>query len=245
MRSYLLLGVLSVLAAEPALAQFRAPYEAPRRYGYRIDSPRQILDSLTRRIESDEQFRIISPDDARRLRIEINRLMRVEWEYGHDGFSSWERRDLARQIAQLRGSVMAAEQGRFGGGGVIVPPRGTYPGLDRREYRDDRGLDRDSGRAGDDDRYGETGYEDTRETGPDLNFDRPDDQDGARYEPGGGYPEELHVGDRAPVNLGLLPPELQGRYRDGGGVYYRYWNGTIYQVDDRTGTIRWIGRPWD
>ena len=144
--------------------------------------------------------------------------------------------------------MLAAEQGRFGGG-VIAPrsplPQSTY-GENRYDDRDtwrQDDLDRERGGLDDDDDTSFRGAADDRDE--DADRGQPDDQDAAVYEPGGGYPDQLRVGDRAPANLGLLPPELQGRYRDGSGVYYRYWNGTIYQIDDRTGTIRWIGRPWD
>lgn len=254
MKTYLLLGILSVVVAEPALAQYRSPPVYP--YGYA--SPAQLIDQLARRIDDDVRYRIITRAEAQRLRIEAERLRRLEYQYGNDGLSRWERSDLARQIDRLRGDVLAAERSRFGGGGVIVPrsaPVDDDP--DGRRWEDrygDRDTDRwdDRGARADDDydRDDDSRYRDDRDE--DLSDqdtddarsipDQGDDADDAIYEPGGGYPEELHVGDRAPVNLGLLPPEMRTRYRDGNGVYYRYWNGTIYQIDDRTDTIRWIGR---
>jgi hypothetical protein len=47
----------------------------------------------------------------------------------------------------------------------------------------------------------------------------------------------LRVGVRAPAGLNAVPPEYRTRYRDGNGVYYRYDDGNIYQVDARTNVI--------
>jgi hypothetical protein len=246
MKRILLFGILSIFAAEAASAQYRNPFPP---YPYRAPSPRQQVDELARRIENDVRYRIISLEDARALRADAARLRRVEWEFGHDGFSSWERGDLARQVAHLRQYVLAAEQGRFGRS-VIVPPRNPY---DSGRFGDDRprDYDRDFGRRDDSDLGDDIGRDEDRGLRVDRNepydgrYGYADDDDGGSVDraPGGGYPDELRVGDQAPVNLGLLPPEFARRYRDGNGVYYRYWNGTIYQVEEGTNIIRWIGRP--
>lgn len=255
MKGYLLLALLAGAAAQPALAQ--EPFGPP----YRGRAPHLLIDELERRIEHDFRFGIIEREDWRRLLSDALRLRRVEYEYGRDGFSSWERSDLARQVDRLRGDVMDAEENRFGEG-TIVPrpdPPPYYTGRrDRGFERDDdlfgdRSYDRDEDRsrddrddgaddAVDDDAGFEGGGDDTGEGRDDGQVDGDDDSGEVRYEPGGGYPDALRVGDRAPVNLGLLPPELRSRYPDGRGFYYRYWNGTIYQIDDDTGTIRWIGQ---
>lgn len=113
---------------------------------------------------------------------------------------------------------------------------------------DDR--DDDDGRYGDDDRYDDDDdrpgsfdsdgdyYDNGAPVGP-GDDDRWDDDD-----VGTGYPGAaigLRVGARAPENLGAVPPEYRSRYRDGSGVYYRYDDGRVYQIDSRTRLIRWIG----
>lgn len=248
MRTGLLMVLLSVMAAEPALAQYREPPIYP--YRNRNASPAQLIDQLVRRIDNDVRYRIISRADAQRLRAEADRLRRMHYQYGHDGISSWERSELTRRIGRLRDDVLAAEQGRFGRSVIVPPASRDYDDrdYDDRAYRPDNAVppdyDRDDDRRDDDNRYDDRGYEDRDEDTPDFGQRELDDDPGATDdEPG--YPEELRVGDRAPVNLGLLPPEQRGRYRDGNGVYYRYWNGTIYQVDDRTHIIRWMGRIAD
>lgn len=51
------------------------------------------------------------------------------------------------------------------------------------------------------------------------------------------YGYGLRVGSRATANLGGVPYELRGRYRDGNGVYYRSDGRYIYQIDARTNTV--------
>lgn len=93
-------------------------------------------------------------------------------------------------------------------------------GWDDRDHNRDGRLDYDSGYDRGDYAGGRSGY-----YGRDA---RTDDLDvGAA----------LRIGDRAPVGLSPIPPEYRTRYRDGNGVYYRYDDGTIYQVDTRTNMI--------
>jgi hypothetical protein len=172
MRSTWLLGIMSIMAAQPALAQYREPY-APPYQGYRNASPRQLIDQLARRVEHDRRYGIIQRDEAYRLRAEVERLRQLEYQFGNDGYSQWERRSIARQIDRVRSDMIAAEQNRFGRS-VIVPPR-NYPDMVDRwndeDARPDNGLD--NGREFD--RY-ERRYED-RDQGYDGDYDRDGDTD--------------------------------------------------------------------
>jgi hypothetical protein len=144
---------------------------------------------------------------------------------------------------------------------------GTWDVERRYDRNDDGWDDRDTDRDGrwDDDRYGN--QYGRGEQWEDRSYDRDDDGWDARdrnrdgrldYDPSydrdyddgrGGYYDRdgraddldtgaaLRVGDRAPVNLNPVPPEYRTQYRDGSGVYYRYDDGTIYQVDARTNVI--------
>jgi hypothetical protein len=76
------------------------------------------------------------------------------------------------------------------------------------DYRDDGRYDRNDGRYDRDDSY-----------------DRDDEGDA------------LRVGERASGGLFAVPDAYRYRFRDGGGVYYRYGNGNVYQIDARTGTV--------
>lgn len=63
--------------------------------------------------------------------------------------------------------------------------------------------------------------------------DNGDDRDDSYDE--GGY--GLRVGDRATGDLYGVPNAYRYRFRDGGGVYYRYGSGNVYQIDSRTGVV--------
>jgi hypothetical protein len=65
--------------------------------------------------------------------------------------------------------------------------------------------------------------------------------DNGYYGQGGPYEEVdqggLRVGQRATADLGGVPYEYRGQYRDGGSVYYRSDGRAIYQIDARSGTV--------
>lgn len=135
--------------------------------------------------------------------------------------------------------------------------------VDRRYDRNDDGWDdRDSNRDGrwDNDQYGRDGRWDDRSTDRDddgwddrdrnrdgrldydPSYDRDDDGRSGYYnrddrDDGLDLGAALRVGVRAPGGLSPVPPEYRTRYRDGNGVYYRYDDGNIYQVDARTNVI--------
>jgi hypothetical protein len=135
--------------------------------------------------------------------------------------------------------------------------------VDRRYDRNDDGWDdRDSNRDGrwDNDQYGRDGRWDDRSTDRDddgwddrdrnrdgqldydPSYDRDDDGRSGYYnrddrDDGLDLGAALRVGVRAPGSLSPVPPEYRTRYRDGNGVYYRYDDGNIYQVDARTNVI--------
>jgi sugar lactone lactonase YvrE len=53
----------------------------------------------------------------------------------------------------------------------------------------------------------------------------------------GGRDDCIGVGERAPANLGAVPYELRGQFRDGNGIAYRTDGQRIYQIDVRTNTV--------
>ncbi len=119
-----------------------------------------------------------------------------------------------------------------------IDPNQPYPG---DSYPGDDGYDPDD-RYDADDRYDPDGdgyHENGAPIDPRAADDdwRDDDDDSFPIGAGG----VLRVGDRAPEGMGAVPPEYRSRYRDGNGVYYRYDDGRVYQIDQRTGTVRWVG----
>ena len=126
---------------------------------------------------------------------------------------------------------------------------------DRYERGYDRGGDRiDRNRDGFDDRdLNRDGRIDQREWSIagnadvyDRDYDRDDDrryEDNRRGGIGGiigdllGGGAGLRVGQRVSGNLGAVPYEYRGQFRDGNGVYYRSDGRNIYEIDARTDTV--------
>lgn len=168
------------------------------------------IDELDSRIQHDFLYGIISRHDWQQLRAESERLRQVQREHRSSGRDSSEDGDLVRRLSLLRDRVRAAEERGRFAAGSIV----QYPEPRQEAARVEAAA---AVKA----EVGETAG-------------------GELLEPGGAYPEDLRVGDEAPVNLGLLPDHLRSRYRDGNGVYYRYWGGTVYEVDEDSDRIRSI-----
>lgn len=135
--------------------------------------------------------------------------------------------------------------------------------VDSRYDRDRDGWDdRDDDRDGrwddddDDDRYGGSAggrIDADRDGWDDRDYDRDgrwdDDVSEGRYQSGnrGGVIGQvldaviggggLRVGQRASANLGAVPYQYRGQFRDGNGSYYRSDGRAIYQIDVRTQTV--------
>lgn len=111
----------------------------------------------------------------------------------------------------------------YGYGDTVV---GGHYGDDRNGY----GQDDDYSMLGDDRTSGDWDGSDQIGAEPDVG---PDDT-GHRVGP-------LRVGDVAPANLGAVPAQFRELYPDGNGVYYRYDDGQILQIQQSNNVIRWIG----
>ena len=271
MRKYLLLAAVAAVTACPAAAQYNSQYDVPARpypsYRYGQATQRQLIDRLAARIDVSVRSGIISRFEGQRLRLEAERLRQLEYRFRQSGYTPWERRELARRIDLLRQNLLVAERARYGRGAVRNSD--DYYDDYRRDQGDDvlRDYDRNDDGWDDRDLDRDDRWDDDRAyPNAPLDVDRGDDRDwdddDARPSPGdpghrqmepGDHPEEdqpggdgpdvgdLRVGDRAPSGLAAVPSDLRGRYRDGAGVYYRYDDGRILQIDARTNAIRWIG----
>jgi hypothetical protein len=112
---------------------------------------------------------------------------------------------------------------------------------DGRGYgQDDYDQDDDNSMLGDDRTSGDWDGSDQITAGPDVGSDGPEplgsDYNDVDYRIG-----TLRVGDVAPADLGAVPPQLRGLYPDGNGVFYRYDDGQILQIQQSNNVIRWIG----
>jgi predicted RNase H-like nuclease (RuvC/YqgF family) len=97
--------VTAVAATAPASAQYRDYDRDDRRYGQSYQHGRDIpqqLGQLSERIERSRERRLISRDEARRLRVQLDRIDERFRAYRRDGISRWEHQDLQQRIQQLR-----------------------------------------------------------------------------------------------------------------------------------------------
>lgn len=203
---------------------------------------------------------------ANRLRSQAQQLRQLEMRYRSGGISSRERADLEMRIDNLASQIRYAERWGYRTDDRGWPADdgrwdGRYDRDDNAWDGRDYGHDYDRGGRGDRAPGWDRGYERDRSDGrldydPSYNRDYDDAYYGDGYY-GGGYYDRgaydrdrdrddydrtdraaaLRVGDRAPVSLNPVPPQYRSRYRNGGGVYYGYDDGMIYEVDARTNVI--------
>jgi hypothetical protein len=171
------------------------------------------VQQLQAQLQAGIQTGAISRREAMPLREQLRQLVRLEQLYARGGISGRERADLQQRTNELRRQIRFAERdgdGRFDRDG---------------RYGDGDRDDDDRYRAGRDDRDGR--YDRDDDDGRDGRWDD-NDRDGR-----GG----LSIGSRIGANAGIVPAAWRDRYRDGGGFYYRYADGNVYQVDARTNLI--------
>jgi flavin-dependent dehydrogenase len=122
MISAALLGV--AVAATPAAAQYNQGRYGDRyedryedRHGYDHRGGQQIerqLDRIVERIDRAYQRRLISANEARRLRGQANDIARLYDRYRRNGISGWEHQDLQRRIQSLRSRLQwERQEGRY------------------------------------------------------------------------------------------------------------------------------------
>lgn len=215
-------GTISQREAMPLRMQLRALTRLERQYS---------LNGLDRRERADLQLRI--RDLRQRIRVADG-----------GGYDRWDRDDrYADDDRRDRDGRWDDRDGRR-----YVDSR--YDS--NRDGWDDRDRDRD-GRWEDDVNDDRRDRMDANRDGwDDRDYDRDgrwdDDLAEGRYQQrdnrgllervidsatGGG----LRVGQRASANLGAVPYEYRGQYRDGNGAYYRSDGRAIYQIDARAHTV--------
>ena len=261
------MAALSALAAAaPAAAQYGYSRDGDVSIDRRIDQLEYRLeDGIRRGAFSDREANGLRTElwQIRRLEGQYGRNGFSSWE-----LNDLDRRILFLGD-QLRGAEPSYDRG--GGYDRSDDDRGTpgydqgYSG--RYDDRDDRpdirsfdpSSDQDQAAQDDVQSYdpgAQGAYDDNDALGWDNAPDTDADQGAGAYDDSRngedlGPPEAdrppndgagpLRIGDPAPADLGPVPPQLRGLYPDGNGVYYRYDGDTVYQIDARTGTIRWIG----
>lgn len=238
-KMFVLAALGAFAAATPAAAQWN---------GGIVDTQ-----SLRAQIDDGVARGALSEEDAASLRSQLRGLANLQRQYAQDGLSGSEREDLRQRAQGLRNEIANAEgenpsYGRYGNGygnsyqtydnGRYAPyGNSTYDNrtYDNRTYGDrtyDNGAYPNrygNGQYDEDEGYSDNAYRRDRTYDRDNSYDRDEGYDE------GGY--GLRVGDRVTGGLYAVPNAYRYRFRDGDGVYYRYGNGSVYQIDARTGVV--------
>ncbi|MEA3016325.1 MAG: hypothetical protein QOI38_1047 [Sphingomonadales bacterium] len=172
---------------------------------------------LETRLQAGIQSGAIDRTEARNLRMQVRQLRQLQYRYSANGLSQQERMDLQQRLRTLRQQFRVAD-----GGG-----NGRWADNDYDDYNNGYGGNNGyNGRGG--------VYEEVQGC---------DNRSGNRIGNvingilGGGSTGCAGVGQRAPGNLGAVPYELRGQFRDGNGIVYRSDGERIFQIDARTNTV--------
>ena len=191
--------------------------------------------ALQSRIDDGVRSGAISRREALPLRDSLRRLVRLEGQFGSNGYSGRENAMLSQRSAQLRRQIGMAERS-----GASGDRRAEWQGRDEDE-RGSRWDDRSRNRAGSSDRdeierYARwnDGTADRKPLGREMSrFDDRFD----RANSGDRFVGDVRVGQAASARMTALPEQYRARFADDERVYYRYDDRRIYQVDRRNGLV--------
>jgi hypothetical protein len=175
------------------------------------------IHQLRTRLQAGVQSGTITRTEAAPIREQLRQVSRLERQYGVNGLSGQERADLQQRVRMIRQQLRVADNGN----------EGRYAQWDAED------------RYGQPYQQGHTqGYQQPYQQGYSQTYPQPVQQGGiagilSQIVGGGG----LQVGQRVSGNLYAVPPQHEGHYRDGGGVYYRSDGRRIYQIDARSQTV--------
>lgn len=216
-------AVSAVALAAPAAAQYSS--QSRNQWGTQNNVNANVSANLETRIAQLEsrlqagiQSGAINRTEARNLRMQVRQLRQLQYRYSANGLNQQERMDLQQRLRTVR------QQFRLADGG----------GNGRWADNDYDGFDGNNG-------YGNNGY--TGRGGVYEEVQGCDNRSGNRIGNvingilGGGSDTCAGVGQRAPGNLGAVPYELRGQFRDGNGIVYRTDGERVYQIDARTNTV--------
>jgi hypothetical protein len=211
--------------AAPAAAQYSTQANVNARGAVGID---QRIARLEDRLYEGIRSGAIDRTEARNLRTQLRALVRLERQYSRNGLTQQERADLQTRLRTLRQQFRMAD-----GGG-----NGRWADNDGDGYNDgygnqgygNQGYPNQGGYAGQGGTYEE--IEACRDSGRSGGV-----IGGVIGGILGGRDDCIGVGERAPANLGAVPYELRGQFRDGNGIAYRTDGQRIYQIDVRTNTV--------
>jgi len=212
-------AVAALAAATPAAAQYGSysgQYDGrySSQYGQDVSFGARIS-NLEARLDAGTRAGTIDRSEAWSLRRQLYQLRRLEARYRMDGFTQYERQDLAQRLRSVRQNLRLADNG-------------SYDRYDRMAWDDysNPGVGAYTGTGGP---YEEVVCE--RRSGAAGFIDAIT-----------GTQNCYSVGDRIGNGLYEVPFSYRDRYRDGNGVYYRSDGRNIYEIDARTNTVIAIHR---
>ncbi len=206
---------------------------------------------LDMRLQAGVESGLISRVEAQNLRPQLRQLRQLERQYSMNGLTQQERQDLQQRIRYVRQQLRAADGGA--GGQYAAWDNDNYYGQNQGYSQNGYGQNgynqgyaqNGYGQNGYNQGYGQNGYGQNQgyygQGGP---YEEVNEVCGSRSGIGGligtllgGGDNCLSVGERVSGNLGAVPYQYQGQFRDGGGYYHRYVNGRVVQIDARTQTV--------
>lgn len=224
--SLTIVAAASALAlAAPAAAQYGSQQPGAAPYGSQSYDPRRAnddnfadrLDQLEDRLEAGIDDGTIDRTEARSLRLQIRQLTRLESQYGRDGLSQDERRDLQQRLRTVRRDLRLADGGN----------NGRYADWNRDWDRDERSWQDGPGRGS---RYQEVGEVCSQQRANAMT---------AILRNIFGTDNCLRVGERvtATASMSALPSQYRSEFRERSGVAYRYLEGNVIEIDTRTNVV--------
>ena len=176
-------------------------------YGRGADNFAERIDQLESRLEDGIDAGTINRREALSIRPQIRQFVRLEARYSYDGLNRSERQDLQQRLRSLRQELRVAD-GRA------------------NRYRDWDDEDRYGYGDGPSGRYREVSQACFQPSGIQAIF-------GALL----GADNCLRVGDPVNVNLSAVPTQYRDEFRDTSRSYFRYLEGNVIEVDNRSRTV--------
>jgi hypothetical protein len=214
------------------------------------------IDNLQTRLQAGVQNGSITRAEAQQIRPQLRQLRDLERRYSMNGLTRDEQRDLQMRIRTLRQQIRTADNNAYdryeqgdmwsdydrGGNGYGQQGYGQQ-GTGQQGYGQQGYGQQGYGRQGD--RGVGGGYEEVSQICASGNSTRGGILGsllGGLLGNGGASNNCLRVGQRVNTNLGYLPPQYQNQFRDGDGYVYRWAEGSVLQIDARSGVV---ARIWN
>ncbi len=186
---------------------------------------------LQTRLQAGVQSGAITRQEAQSIRPQLRQLRDLERQYSANGLNQQERQDLQQRIRTVRQQIRMADD-RRGQYADWDSDDGYNNGYSNNGYGNNSGYN--NGGYNNGANWGQGGpYEEVNE----VCAQRSGGLGGIIGSIFGGGDNCLSVGERVTGNLGAVPYEMRGQFRDNAGYYHRYVDGRVIQIDARTNTV--------